>query len=266
MFPFAESARAHVSFAGAHHNGYTQHSSHMKISASGIIIISLKKEKTRYILGNRTHTHKSRMKSVRSSVFFFFKAGRLYVFFRATGQVIELTCTHTHTVRHVIIIFFFFWVCVVTFFAFFYRVLRPSFFFFLCRVAAGAPCPAVTSSFFFFFFFQAIKVSFFLFPIIFHSPQKLKNPLRISSKKDKKQKKKKEEEAIFLFISLSADGRVWTFGSHTRDPASPSHFLSSKEDAQMSSPPLSSILSHLNRIDDDMHKTTFDEHTSPLSQ
>jgi hypothetical protein len=51
---------------------------------------------------------------------------------------------------------------------------------------------------------------FFLFPIIFHSPQKLKNPLRISSKKDKKQKKKKEEEeeAIFLFISLSADGRV----------------------------------------------------------
>jgi hypothetical protein len=25
MFPFAESARAHVSFAGAHHNGYTLH-------------------------------------------------------------------------------------------------------------------------------------------------------------------------------------------------------------------------------------------------
>jgi hypothetical protein len=52
--------------------------------------------------------------------------------------------------------------------------------------------------------------------------------------------------------------------THTRDPASPSHFLSSKEDAQMSSPPLSSsIISHLNRIDDDMHKTTFDEYNIP---
>jgi hypothetical protein len=30
--------------------------------------------------------------------------------------------------------------------------------------------------------------------------------------------------------------------THTRDPASPSHFLSSKEDAQMSSPPPLSLL------------------------
>lgn len=202
MFPFAESARAHVSFAGAHHNGYTQHSSHMKISASGIIIISLKKEKTRYILGNRTHTHKSRMKSVRSSVFFFFKAGRLYVFFRATGQVIELTCTHTHTVRHVIIIFFFFWVCVVTFFAFFYRVLRPSFFFFLCRVAAGAPCPAVTSSFFFFFFFQAIKVSFFSISYYFSQPSEVEESVADILQKGQETKEEERRSHFLIYFSF----------------------------------------------------------------
>jgi hypothetical protein len=67
--------------------------------------------------------------------------------------------------------------------------------------------------------------------------------LRISSKKDKKQKKKKEEEeAIFLFISLSADGRVWTFGSHTQEIRPALVIFSLAKKTHKCLPPLSLLL------------------------
>lgn len=200
MFPFAESARAHVKFAGAHHNGYTLHTalfSHEKFPPPESLLFLFKKKK------NTVHTwepntQKSRMKSVRSSVFSFFLRPDVFTFFSV--QRVRWLNSPVHTVRHVIIIFFFFWVCVVTFFAFFYRVLRPSFFLFLCRVAAGAPCPAVTSSF---FFFQAIKVSFFYFLLFFTALRSWKircgYPPKRTRNKRRRKKKKKPFSYLFLF-------------------------------------------------------------------
>ena len=104
MVPFAESARAHVSLfffffcylaAPSAADIYKTHSLTWK-SASGIIIYlcSTKKEKGTYILGTVCRKNR-RKKSVRSSVFlFFFSFGPdvfTLFFFRATGQVIELT-------------------------------------------------------------------------------------------------------------------------------------------------------------------------------
>jgi hypothetical protein len=61
MFPFAESARAHVSFAGAHHNGYTLHTalfSHEKFPPpESLLFLFLKKKNTVHTWEPNTHTN-----------------------------------------------------------------------------------------------------------------------------------------------------------------------------------------------------------------